>query len=142
MSVVRMSAARKEQLRALDRQHEDARRLVRDFTPRGHSHACIYAVVLRDHPEVTKVGRTAKWRNRRKAYADWNLSNGDGILAERTFIITEEFVDLALVEEAILDELPFSRHYKREWYKADIEEVERAIDRILCGMGLSYVSHG
>lgn len=113
--------------------------LVRNFLPRGRSESIIYAVVLREHPEVVKVGRTTRWANRRKAYACWNLANGDGILDERVFIITDEFVDLPHLEAHVLSAMPFPIRHGNEWFTADLDEVCRLIDQILCAAGLSYI---
>lgn len=113
--------------------------LFRTFVPAGHSHFVIYAVVLREHPEVVKVGRTNRWKMRRMAYLNWNLSNGDGILDERVFNITEEYVDLPQLEAHILSAMPFPLRHGAEWFVADLDEVCRLIDQILCKHGLSYV---
>jgi hypothetical protein len=110
----------------------------RCFVPRGRTESVIYAVTLKEHPGVTKVGRTRKWSSRRKDYDTWNLSS-EAIEAERIFCITEDYVDIAALEEHILDRLPFPRRFGREWLVADIEDVARLIDQMLCEAGLSYV---
>ena len=112
---------------------------VRNFVPKGRSVFVLYAVTLREHPEVVKVGRTTRWNNRRVAYANWNLSDGDAILFERTFTITEEFVDLPALEKALLGWLPYPLKHGYEWFVADFEEACREIDRFLCEARLSYV---
>lgn len=109
------------------------------FLPKGRSGLFIYAVVVADHPEVVKIGRTIRWTNRRKAYANWNLRPGDAITSERVFTITDEFVDLTQVEMAILDAAPWPRRSGNEWFVADHEDVCRHIEEILCSGGLSYV---
>lgn len=112
---------------------------VGSFLPRGRSQYILYAVALSEHPGVTKVGRTTRWDRRRASYARWNLSDGDAIAAEQTFVITEEFVDLAKLEAALLAGLPFPTRHGREWFVADFDDVCRAIERFLCEHGLSYV---
>lgn len=113
--------------------------LVRSFLPGGRSQSVIYAVTLHDHPGVVKVGRTAKWKQRRTAYENWNLRPGDGIADERVFVLTEEFVDLPALEKHILATLPFPLRSGTEWFTADLDDVARVIDQILTACGLSYV---
>lgn len=110
----------------------------RSFLPPGRTHAVIYAVSLKAQPGIVKVGRTTKWDKRRNHYANWNLSNGDGIAEERVFCITEEFVDLTKLEAAILARMPFPLAYGAEWFRADLDEVCRLIDSILLGYDLTY----
>ena len=109
------------------------------FTPPGKSGLFIYAVVLVDHPGVVKIGRTVRWKNRRRAYADWNLRGGDGIADERVFHITDEYVDLNALEHEILDRAPWPRRYKNEWFVAELEDVCRLIDQVLCEGDVSYI---
>ncbi len=109
-----------------------------DFAPSGRSHYCIYAVVVKDHPEVTKVGRTNKWKSRRNGYANWNLAKGDGIVQERVFIITDEYVDLVKLENAILKSCPFPIRFGSEWFRAEFDDVCQYIERFLCAAAISY----
>ena len=113
--------------------------LVRCFAPAGRSRYVLYAVSLKEHPGITKVGRAVNWERRRMAYANWNLSNGDAICREQIFTITEEYVDLAKLEKALLESLQYERRHGYEWLVAEFDEVVRAIDRFLCGHGVSYL---
>lgn len=99
----------------------------------------IYAVVLHEHPSLVKVGRTSKWAQRRASYASWNLNaTGDAIKHENVFEINDEFVDLAMLERAILEAMPFKIAFGNEWFEADIEDACRVIDQVMCGGGLTY----
>jgi hypothetical protein len=111
----------------------------RSFLPGGKSQQVIYVVTLRDQPGIVKVGRTAKWHLRRKAYSHWNLANGTGIDRERLFCITEEFVDLAKLEREILFRMPFEIVHGTEWFRAEIDEACRLIDAILLEHEITYV---
>jgi len=111
---------------------------VDSFMPRGRTESVVYAVQVRDHPDWVKVGRTTKWRNRRQAYANWNLRNGDGIIDERIFKIVEEYVDLVILERDLLQAMPFPVVYGREWFCTDIDETQRFIDKFLWESDLSY----
>jgi hypothetical protein len=112
--------------------------LVEDFMPAGRSEAVIYAVALKEHPGVTKVGRTCRWRNRRKVYESWNLRLG-AIAEERLFVLTDEYVHLPSLETYILANLPFERHFGNEWFAAEIDDVAKHIDRMLCEHEISYL---
>ena len=48
------------------------------------------------------MGRTNNWKQRRRAYANWNLRKGDGITREVVFEINEEYVDLEWLERDCL----------------------------------------
>lgn len=111
---------------------------VRCFLPNGRSGYVIYAVELKEHPGVVKVGRATNWRNREKQYANWNLADGDAIERCRTFVITEEFVDLAKLEAAILGIMPFPVRSGREWFVADFDEACDLISQFLCEHQVSY----
>jgi len=113
-------------------------RLVRDFLPNGRSGLYIYAVAVRHHPDKVKIGMTRNWKSRRREYANWNLSPGDAVSEERVFCITEEFVDLAKLENHILRTVPFKRAHGNEWFFGSVEEAAREIDRIMCEHGISY----
>lgn len=111
---------------------------IRGGTRTGRVHQAIYAVVLREHPAIVKIGQTSKWSNRRASYASWNLrTDNDGILDERVFLINEEYVDLLRLESAVLREMG-TPTFGKEWFKADLETACRAIDRVMCEGGLSY----
>lgn len=114
-------------------------RPVRCFVPKGRSEYVIYAVCLREHLGVVKVGRTTRWKNRRKVYASWNLAIEDAVLAERVFTITEEFVDLPALEAALLSAMPFPRRHGLEWFRANFDDVCEVIDRFLSEHDISYV---
>lgn len=111
----------------------------RSFMLSGRRSYVIYAIAIRQHPGAVKVGQTSRWAARRHEYAQWDLSEDDAITAERVFTITEEFVDLARLEAAILAGLPFPIYRRREWFRADLDDVARWIDQFLCEVGLSYV---
>ncbi len=108
------------------------------FTPSGRSGSYIYAVVLVDHPGVVKIGRTIRWKSRSIAYQNWNLRDGDGIADARVFQITDEYVDLNMVEAEILHRAPWPRRHKKEWFRAELDDVCRLIDRVLCEGDISY----
>lgn len=113
-------------------------KLVKDFIPPGRSGQYIYAVAVRQHPDKVKIGMTRNWRNRRVAYATWDLSNGDAITEERVFCVTEEFVDLAKLENHILNTVPLVRAFGNEWFFGTVDEAARAIDRIMCEHCVTY----
>lgn len=101
----------------------------------------IYAVVVKDHPDIVKVGRTYNWRNRRDVYAKWNLrSNNDGIAEERLFIVNEEYVDLDKLEAACLRGMPSEPVFGKEWFREELETACRVIDQVMCAGGLTYES--
>lgn len=110
----------------------------RCFVPSGRSGFYIYVVSVVDHPGVSKIGRTVKWNNRRKAYANWNLRPGDGIDQERVYCITDEFVDLNAVEAAILEAAPWPVRSGSEWFLVDFDDACRHVEEMLCVGGLSY----
>lgn len=110
------------------------------FVPKGRKAFVIYAVVVKDHPSVVKIGRTYHWSSRRKSYATWNLSSQDAVIAERTFTITEDYVDLCTLEKDILVSAPFPLAFGREWFNASIEDAERHIDAFITSAALSFIS--
>ena len=103
---------------------------------------CIYAVVLKDHPAVVKLGQTKKWKSRRRAYDDWNFADGDGVLRYRAYTITEEWVDLAGVEQACLARINKPVYRGREWFRGTLDDGTKAIEAVLCEFGLSYIDEG
>lgn len=131
----RMTKAAK---RRVERLSNAPKPLVHDFVPSGRSGLFIYAVVVKRHPDKVKIGMTRKWKNRRVAYANWDLSPGDAILDERVFCINEEFVDLEKLEGHILRTFDAPLAFGTEWFKADIDQACRHIDRIMCANGISY----
>jgi len=112
--------------------------LVTDFMPSGRSGLYIYAVVVRHHPDIVKIGMTRKWVNRRKSYANWNLSPGDAIVEERVFRISEEFVDLERLEAHIIRTFEAPLAFGAEWFRGTLDEACRHIDRIMCANGIFY----
>jgi len=109
------------------------------FAPKGRRHAVIYAVCVKGHDGVVKLGRTTKWKTRRQSYQRWNLSSGDAITSERVFVLTDEFVDLVKIERAILDGCPFPLRHGQEWFTADLDEICRYVDRFLTINEISFV---
>lgn len=100
---------------------------------------CIYAVTVKDHPEKVKIGMSSRWKTRRREYENWNLADGDGILEERVFTITDEFVDLRALESHILDRITLNQAARREWFVGSVDDAGRMIDRILCEHEISYL---
>lgn len=113
--------------------------LAPSFVPKGRSHAVIYAVVVAGHPDTVKIGRTANWPSRRRAYDCWNLSSGDGIKDFRCFTITDEYCDLTKLEAAIIAACPFPLRHGAEWFRADLDEMCRFIDRFMTEADISFV---
>jgi len=110
------------------------------FIPMGRSRCALYVVSLKEHEGVVKIGRTSRgWPQRRKEYDMWNLCGGGGIDREMVFTITEEFTDLAKLEAAILEIIPFPLRSGREWFVADFDEVCRLVDQFLCQHEVTYV---
>lgn len=113
-------------------------KLVKDFSAAGGKGLFIYAVTVKQHPDKVKIGMTRKWKARRFSYANWDLSKGDAITAERVFCISEEFVDLAKLENHILMTFSYPVAFGNEWFYADIDDAARHIDRVMCEHGISY----
>jgi hypothetical protein len=101
----------------------------------------IYAVVLREHPTIVKLGRSTRWKNRRKNYDNWNHAPGTGIAAGRVYTLNDEFVDLTAVEGACLEAmtLRFPLFRGNEWFRASLEEAQRTIEGILSDGALAYI---
>ena len=99
----------------------------------------IYAVVLREHPTVVKLGRTTSWQQRRRAYDTWNFADGDGVLAYRVYSITEEYVDLAGLEALCVAMMDKPRVRGNEWFRADLAYATAKIEEALESSGLSYI---
>lgn len=135
------SSSTAKHLKATIASHKAAPRktsLVTDFMPSGRSGLYIYAVVVKQHPDKVKIGMTRKWVNRRRSYANWDLSPGDAILEERVFRISEEFVDLERLEAHILQTFEARRAFGAEWFHETLDEACRHIDRIMCANGIVY----
>lgn len=111
------------------------------FVPNGRRSFVLYAVTLREHPGVVKIGRTTNWNTRRREYENWNLAAGDGLMAKRLFIITEEWADLPALEQVILETMPHRRRHGKEWFLADLVDAAEHIARVLDDYGLTYISH-
>lgn len=111
----------------------------KSFVPKGRSAATIYAVALFEHPEVTKVGKTQKWMQRRRAYDFWNLAPGNAVRDFRTYTFIEDWVDLDQIERHVLAALPFPLRMGNEWFAVSLEELSPKLDEIIDGLGLSYM---
>lgn len=114
--------------------------MVKCAVPAGRTSYTIYAVCLREHPNVVKVGQTSKWAARRRVYEFWNLSKGDAIERAMRFVVNDEFVDLKRLESHILAAVgrAFPLHYGAEWFRGDFDEVVRLMDRVMAETGLTY----
>jgi T5orf172 domain len=101
----------------------------------------IYAVTLREHPEIVKIGRTTNWRSRRNAYDTWNFASGDGVLGGVLYTITDEYVDLSAVEKACLSGMSMicSIHRGSEWFHGTLDDAKKVIDDILCAGGITFL---
>lgn len=104
---------------------------VRCFVPAGRSCPALYAVTLKDQPGVVKVGRTNRWTQRRKAYADWNLRRGDGIDREVLFEIHDEWCDLEEMEAQVLRSMNLPLRHGFEWFVGSLEAAVDAISAVL-----------
>lgn len=100
----------------------------------------IYAVVLREHQDIVKVGRTTQWKSRRNEYDSWNFASGDGISDCLVFCITEEYADLAKIEAACIDGMALicPLHRGKEWFRGTLHDARRVIEDVLCAGQLSY----
>jgi hypothetical protein len=105
---------------------------------RGRSNYLIYAVVLKDHPNIVKLGRTSNWNSRRNEYLNWNLCDGDGILDFAVYCLTEEWVNLPQLESACLSAMPTRPYRGREWFRASLEDAKLAIEDTLNTAQISY----
>ena len=108
--------------------------------PLKRTELVVYAVVLREHPEAVKIGRTTKWRSRRRAYDCWNFAQGDGVLACAVYCITEEYADLAMIEKAVLNGMAMTcpAFSGSEWFKATLERARATIESVLVDAGVSF----
>lgn len=104
----------------------------------GSNNYIIYAVILKDHPEIVKLGRTNNWYRRSYEYVYWNLANGDGIQDLAVYCITEEYVNLPMLETACLSAMPRRPYRGKEWFKASLDEAKKAIECTLNASQLSY----
>jgi hypothetical protein len=105
----------------------------------GRSNYVIYAVVLNAHPDIVKVGRASNWKSRKKAYENWNLSLGEGILESVAYCITEEWVNLPSLEEACLSAMNTRPYRGREWFKTSFDHAKSAIEDTIQTAELSYI---
>lgn len=110
---------------------------VKSFAPPGRSQFCLYVVSLKEHPGVSKVGKTTNWSRRREQYAKWNLRH-EAIAAERVFVVTDEFFDLDRAERAVLARMPFEIRHGAEWFEAEIDDAARHVAQFLDCHDVSY----
>jgi hypothetical protein len=105
------------------------------------THYVIYAVILKEHPEIIKIGRTTKWKTRRREYDTWNFANGDGVLDCLVYCITDEYVDLAAVESACISGLATicSLYRGNEWFHGTLADARRVVEDVLCAGQISFV---
>lgn len=106
--------------------------------PNGRSSYVMYAIVLKEHPNIVKLGRASHWRSRKAFYENWNLSLGEGILDFAAYIVTEEWVDMKNLEAACLAAMNIQPYRGREWFKASLEHAKSAIEDTLNAAELSY----
>ena len=116
-----------------------APKFINCFLPKGRSASVIYLVQVRDHPGVVKIGRTTKWNQRRKSYENWNLRAGDGIIRERTFVFTEEFVDLPALEKYLILSMPYEKAFGEEWFFAEFDEAVEHVENLVTETRLSFL---
>lgn len=121
---------------AYQREYMRARRASRAQTK---SQYVIYAVVLREHPHLVKLGQTCAWGTRRRQYDHWNFSGGDGVLESAIYCITEEYTDLRATEAACLSAMSAPAAHGAEWFTASLSAARSAIERTLQRLGLSYI---
>ena len=130
------AAYQREYMRKVREHERQEREKAVKRTAKGYT---IYAVTLREHPGVVKVGMTIDWNLRRKSYDNWNLRDGDAIDNYVVFLITEPYVDLAFVEAACLNALPHKRRYKVEWLYGEIGDVAGVIAMTITNLGLTFM---
>lgn len=119
---------------------DSSRKVFKSYLPEGRSGRYIYVVTLKEHDGVVKVGRTARWAQRRRAYATWNLSDGDAIDREMLFTITDEQdSDIGWIEAEVLGDVVEPRRFGSEWFVADFDDVCRSVARTLERLGIDYV---
>lgn len=106
--------------------------------PKGRSRYVIYAVVLKEHPSIVKLGRSMRWHQRRREYDNWNFADGDGVQEFHAYCITEEYVDLNAVESACLGAMGINPYRGNEWFKSTLEHAKEAIESVLSSAQLSY----
>jgi len=101
----------------------------------------MYAIVLREHMDVVKVGRTTSWKSRRREYDTWNFASGDGIYESAVYCITEEYADLNGIENACIEALNnmLPKHRGNEWFRGSIHDARKVIEDVLSAAGLSYI---
>ena len=121
-----------------NRQARKGEPFARCFLPKGRTAQVLYAVSVKDHEGVVKIGRTRNWRSRRIAYDNWNLARGDAVTASRAFVLTDEWLDLPRLEAAMLAQCPFPLRAGSEWFHADFDEMCEFIARFLDDAGISH----
>lgn len=111
------------------------------FSPTGVSGKgyYLYAVVVADHPALTKIGRSFRWATRYREYETWNLRVSGGCIDWHAYQITEEFVDLPAIEAELIERLSAYPVRRREWFDCDIETASREIDKLITGAEMSYL---
>ena len=105
------------------------------------THSVLYAVVLKEHPGIVKLGRTTNWKQRRREYDNWNFSEGNGVLVCAVYCITEEYVDLAGLASACMNGMAVAApiHRGREWFKSTIEHARLVIEDVLHTAQISFI---
>lgn len=101
----------------------------------------IYAVTLREHDGIVKLGRTTNWKTRRREYDCWNFADCDGMSACSVFIVTDEYIDLPALERACLSEMAnrHSLHRGAEWFSGTLRDAEEVITGVLEAGQISYI---
>jgi hypothetical protein len=101
----------------------------------------IYAVTLREHEGIVKLGRTTNWKTRRREYDCWNFADYDGVSACSVFMVTEEYVDLTALEKACLAAMANRHSLFRgaEWFSGDLQDAEEVIAGVLEAAQISYI---
>lgn len=112
---------------------------VSNWTPTGAGMAVIYAVVLTDHPDKVKIGRTTNPKARMKQYANWNLRNSDGIKEQYIYTLNDEYVDLPAIEAMILQNMGNHERVKAEWFICPAEIATETIESTLQSLDIPYI---
>ena len=99
----------------------------------------LYAVVLKEHPTIVKVGRTINWKTRRREYDCWNLADGDGVLECATFTINEEYCCLPGLEAECLGRINAPLVRGTEWFRTNIEHAKETIRQVLYDNAMSHI---
>ena len=139
-----MQKLSKRETRAINRflKKQSPSGMIQTFLPSGRSGIYLYALILKERPDMAKIGRTNNWNNRRKSYAQWNFSEEDAILSEAVFCIHDEYADLPAIENHILQTIEFPLAWGREWFSCSLEDATRHIDRVLTELEISFEVSG